>query len=59
MRVITTTDNKYLGMQVPTPTIGDTFTLDGCQFNIEFIHALANGDLCVGNNNYQFELSQE
>ena len=59
MRVISSTDNKYLGMEVPEVKVGDTIDLNGYQFEVQFIHQLSNGNTCFGNNNYQFEISQE
>jgi DNA-dependent RNA polymerase auxiliary subunit epsilon len=59
MKVISSTDNKYLGMEVPEIKIGDIVELDGYQFEVQFIHQLSNGHVCFGNPNYQFEISQE
>ena len=59
MKVISSTDNKYLGMEVPEVNIGDLVELEGYQFEVQFIHQLSNGHICFGNTNYQFEISQE
>jgi hypothetical protein len=59
MKVISSTDNKYLGMQVPEISVGDTVALKDYTFEVQFIRMLENGNLLVGNPNYQFELSQE
>lgn len=59
MKVISSTDNKYLGMEVPEINIGDTVALEDYTFEVQFIRRLENGSLLVGNPNYQFELSQE
>ena len=59
MKVISSTDNKYLGMEVPNIQIGDIVELEGYQFEVQFIHELSNGNVCFGNTNYQFEISQE
>ena len=59
MKVISSTDNKYLGMEVPTIKIGDVVELEGYTFEVQFIHELSNGHVCFGNTNYQFEISQE
>jgi DNA-dependent RNA polymerase auxiliary subunit epsilon len=59
MKVISSSDNKYLGMEVPEINIGDIVELEGYQFEVQFIHQLSNGHVCFGNPNYQFEISQE
>jgi DNA-dependent RNA polymerase auxiliary subunit epsilon len=59
MRVISSTDNKYLGMEVPQIKVGDIVQLNGYEFEVTFVHQLSNGHVCFGNTNYQFEISQE
>ena len=59
MRVISSTDNKYLGYEVQEIKVGDIIELDTYTFEVQFVHTLADGNICVGNTNYQFELSQE
>lgn len=59
MKVISSTDNKYLGMEVPQIKVGDVVQLQNYEFEVQFIHELSNGNTCFGNTNYQFEISQE
>lgn len=59
MKVISSTDNKYLGMEVPQIKVGDVVQLQNYEFEVQFIHELSNGHICFGNTNYQFEISQE
>lgn len=58
MRIATSTDNKYLGKEIDPPVIGAIINLDGFQFEVQFIHPLENGNVCVGNTNYQFEIKE-
>ena len=46
-------------MEVPEINLGDIVDLNGYQFEVQFIHQLSNGNVCFGNTNYQFEISQE
>ena len=59
MIIVSSTDNKYLGYEVKEINIGDTVELENITFEVQFIRTLDNGNLIVGNPNYQFELSQE
>ena len=59
MVIVSSTDNKYLGYEVKEINIGDTVELEDYTFEVQIIHELENGNLIVGNSNYQFELSQE
>ena len=56
MRVISSTDNKYLGYEVQEIKVGDIIELEDYTFEVQFIRRLENGSLLVGNPNYQFEL---
>lgn len=59
MRVMITTDNKYLGMEIPNEiTPGDSISLGDFSLEVQFVHRLENGNLCVGNSNYQLECEE-
>lgn len=59
MKVVSSTDNKYLGMEVQEIKLGKSITLENITFEVQFIRSLENGNLIVGNPNYQFEISKE
>lgn len=60
MIIVSSTDNKYLGYEVKEFNIGVTnVELEDYTFEVQIINTLENGNLIVGNSNYQFELSQE
>ena len=59
MQVIASTDNKYTGKEVPSGLQpGDTIQLGDFDFEITFVRKLENGNIAVGNTNYQLECKE-
>ena len=59
MKITSSSDNKYIGMEVPDIQIGDTIKLEYYTFTVQFRTILDDGGVRVGNPNYQIEISQE
>lgn len=55
MRIVTTTDGRHLGTEVPVVNIGDSIDLDGFSFEVQEIKTLENGNTRLSNFNYQLE----
>lgn len=54
MRIITSTDYKYIGKEVPNSTqVGDIIKLGDFDFQIVSIRKLENGLVSLSNINYQ------
>jgi hypothetical protein len=59
MKVISTTDNKYLGEEIASNVkVGDNISINDVSINIQFIFTLENGNICIGNTNYQLECKE-
>lgn len=59
MFVISSTDGKYIGMEVPKGTkVGDTVLLDDFEFSVQNVFALENGHVLLASPNYQLELEE-
>lgn len=59
MIIVRSTDNKYLGNELPgSITKGDEVFLGDFVFEVEFVRLLENGNLNIGNVNYQLELEE-
>lgn len=57
MYVVSSTDGKYLGAEVPEGLkVGDTVSFGDFEFEITFLSSLESGHLAVGSPNYQIEL---
>ena len=59
MQVTASTDNKYTGKEVqPDLLLGQMIALGDFQFEIQYIRRLENGNIAVGNTNYQIECKE-
>lgn len=59
MIIVRSTDNKYLGTELPGSIAqGDEVLLGDFVFEVEFIRPLENGNLNIGNVNYQIEIKE-
>ena len=58
MKIISSTDNKYIGMDIPEVSKGDTITLLDFQFYVEFKRTLENGNITLGNQNFQLQCEE-
>lgn len=57
MKVVSSTDAKYLGSEVTSDLIlGDSVTFGDFTFEIMFVKTLENGNILIGSPNYQIEL---
>lgn len=53
MRIISSTDNRYLGQVIPDVNTGDTVDLGGFNFYVEVKRTLETGQILLSNVNYQ------
>jgi hypothetical protein len=54
MKVISSTDRKYLGSDLPDDLkVGDLVSLADFTFVVQFVRRLDDGRICVGSPNYQ------
>ena len=59
MHIIASTDNKYLGKEIPSPVqIGDIVQFDDFLFEITKINKLENGNTLFSNSNYQLQCEE-
>lgn len=59
MVVISSTDGKYIGQEVPDNTKrGDTILLDDFEFSVQFVFKLENGNIRLVSPNYQLEIEE-
>ena len=59
MHIIASTDNKYLGKEIPGPVqIGDIVQFDDFLFEITKINKLENGNTLFSNTNYQLQCEE-
>ena len=58
MKIISSTDNKYIGMDIPEVNKGDNLTLIDFTFNVEFKRTLENGNISLGNQNFQLQCEE-
>lgn len=59
MKVIKTTDGKFLGFDLPDDLkVGDSVSLGDFQFQVMFDYRLKEGHRCVGSPNYQLECEE-
>lgn len=60
MKVISSTDNKYLGTEIPeTVSLGEVISLGDYGFEISKIVHQESGQMILENPNYQLVLEQE
>jgi hypothetical protein len=53
MNVISTTDGKYIGAEVPDNiVVGDFVVLGDDKIEVHFLRRLENGRVCFGNSNF-------
>ena len=59
MVIVRSTDNKYLGTEVPgSVQKGDLISLGDFVFEVDFVRTLENGNITIGNVNYQLEIKE-
>lgn len=59
MKIISTTDGKYMGHEIPSNIQpGDTIALGDYEFQVQYVHHLENGNYAVGNANYQLQCEE-
>lgn len=59
MRIVKSTDNKYIGHEVSTDVnIGDLITLGDFKIPVQFIRRLDNGHISIVSPNYQLECEE-
>lgn len=59
MRIITSTDYKYIGKELPNSTgQGDVVMLDDFEFHIILKKNLQNGLVLLANTNYQLQCEE-
>lgn len=60
MKVISSTDNKYLGNEISdNVSLGEVISLGDFSFEVQRIQKLENGDVILSNPNYQLIIEQE
>ncbi len=59
MFIISSTDYKYLGKEIQKSIkIGDIIQFDDFELDVQFIKNLENGNVAIGNFNYQLECKE-
>lgn len=58
MKILRSTDNKYIGTELPVLSKGDVISLGDFEFVVEHVKALSNGNISAGNFNYQLECEE-
>ena len=58
MRIVRTTDGRYLGLEIEALNSGDTLELAGFIFEAQFVKSLENGNTLFSNPNYQIECEE-
>lgn len=56
MKVVASTDGKYLAKEVTEPLVGETVNLDDFQLLVAYKFTTTDGDVAIGNANYQLIL---
>lgn len=59
MKIVTSTDGKYVGTEVPSSVqVGEVVALGDFILEVQFVKVLEDGRVCVGNPNYQIVLEE-
>jgi hypothetical protein len=56
MKIISSTDGKYIGADMAVPQVGDLVNLGDFQLAVQFVRELEDGRICLGFPNYQLVL---
>ena len=58
MRIVRTTDNNHIGVEIQGVNREDVIDLAGFLFEVQSIKILENGNLLLSNPNYQLECEE-
>ena len=58
MRIIASTDNKYLGKEIPAANKGDIIQLGDFLFEVQKVTVLEDGLISFINSNYQLQCEE-